>query len=96
MTDEKSKDLWVSISMGLYVKNKPKSYLGINAEQWVFAKEKPMSLGALLAAITTKTIEFCINTDGFGGDTAEQQAELELFKQFVNGIKIEEKDRLDL
>ena len=96
MTDEKSKDMWVSISMGLYVKNKPKNYLGISVEQWVFAKKEPMGLGALLAAVVIKALEFCINVDGFSGDTAEQQKELDLFKKFVNGLTIEEKNKTDL
>lgn len=52
---------YVSASLGLYLKNKPKGYRGLTQETWVFGKSKAISLSELLAMTVLRTVEFYAN-----------------------------------
>jgi hypothetical protein len=54
--------MWTSVYARFTLKNRPKGRLGLNFEDWTFARKKPLSFDVLIGCIAAKLAEFYLNT----------------------------------
>lgn len=74
----------VTVSMGIFLKNRPEDYRGVTSENWVFGKESDTALAKMLFGICRTVIGFYARFS-----TADElNKQLDLFREVMAGISM--------
>ena len=75
----------LKLSVGFYLKNKPKTYRGLTQETWTFG-EKPSSFSRLMSGVIYRALTFYINSIDISSD--EINSEMDELSKIISTMKV--------